>query len=82
MICILITLKEKFCSTETYNLGKSDAGTFHPIPILYSYGLFSHMALIIHEMQEKTKQHNTTHPKQLKKLAASGGTGTHDHPSF
>ena len=46
-----------------------------------------YMTLIIHEMlrqgnttqhNRKTKQHNTTHPKQyVSKLAASGGTRTH-----
>ena len=49
--------------------------------------------LIIHEMlrkkgkatqhNRKTKQHNTTRPRQLffkEKIAASGGTRTHDRP--
>ena len=54
---------------------------------------YMYMTLIIHEMLRKTRQVNTTQqkdkatqhnlPKQIffqEKLAASGGTQTHDHP--
>ena len=49
----------------------------------------TYMTLIINEMlrkkgkatqhNKKTKQHNTTRSRQLKKKAALGGTQTHDH---